>query len=179
MRKEFAEIKNLISSKDDFSLVAKILSLVEDGKRYIGLPLYKKTIAKDSKFFERYAHKFPLFVVASIKIKDKYLVIKNQNREGLEFVGGKAEELNFRKALIREVSEEVGLDISNEKIVPKALLLNKFSTPLGSFWHFGVGFSVEVSTVPLLRPLPSEVKQILLVEKENLSHLSFANHFLL
>ena len=64
--------------KDEKELVMKILEKVEDGKNYRKLPLFSMEIERDSKFYETYSNRFPLFVVASIKVKDKYLVIKKQ-----------------------------------------------------------------------------------------------------
>ena len=87
--------------------------------------------------------------------------------------------MNFRKAIIREVREEVGIDVSKERIERKALILNKFKTPSGNFWHFGVGFKVDIEKEVKLSPLPSEVREILLVYKEDLKGISFANRVLI
>ncbi len=165
--------------KNEEELVTKILENFEDGESYKELPIFSKEIEKDSNFYNTYSNKFPIFVVASIRVNGKYLVIKNKNRNGIEFVGGKAEEYNFRKAIIREVKEEIGVDISKEKIDAKALILNKFKTPNGNFWHFGVGFTIDIKRGVNFSPLPSEVKEIFLVDKENLKEISFANKVLL
>ena len=158
-------------------IARRVLEKVEDGALYTSLPLYTKTIEESEAFHKTYGERFPLFVVAAIKVGDKYIAIRNKNREGIEFVGGKAEELNFRKAIEREMQEEINLNPKLTTITPKALILNQFKTPLGEFWHFGVGFLVKAPPAQLT-PLPSEVREILLLSKEELKGLSFTNSIL-
>ncbi len=161
---------NLPSLSEEELVKIVALGMTEDGFLYKELPYLIGTYNVSQEFYQRYHGTQGLFItVALINEENKLLVIKNKNREGYELVGGKVDELNFKKAAIREVKEEVSLDVKQLK--PVATVLNKFVSPVGEFWHFGVAFYGKIDGTPKIN---NELEKAIFVPLENAS-LSWAN----
>ena len=71
--------------------------------------------------------KLNIRVGAIIKYKDKFLIEKNKNVDFSVIPGGRIKSLeNSKIALIREIKEEIGIDISNETFEIISLIENFF-----------------------------------------------------
>ena len=81
--------------------------------------LYRLLLLFYSKFFstDNLSNKFPISVKGIILDNDKYLLVKNERSEW-DFPGGKLDKGDsVKKTLIREIKEELNLDVLIKKLV--------------------------------------------------------------
>ena len=96
--------------------------------------------------------KLNIRVGAIIKQRDKILIEKNQNVDFSVIPGGRVKTLeNSKKALIREINEELGLDLSNEKFELTAIIENFFIFDSKKYHELYFVYKVELTKEYILQ----------------------------
>lgn len=90
--------------------------------------------------------KLNIRVGAIINYKNKILIEKNKNVDFAVIPGGRIKTLeNSKEALIREVKEEIGIDITNEKIELIGLIENFFNFNNNTYHELYLIYKVELN----------------------------------
>lgn len=90
--------------------------------------------------------KLNIRVGAIIKQHDKILIEKNNNVDFSVIPGGRIKTLeNSKKALLREINEELGLDLSNEKFELASIIENFFIFESKEYHELFFVYKVELT----------------------------------
>lgn len=90
--------------------------------------------------------KLNIRVGAIIKYKDKILIEKNKNVDFSVIPGGRVKTLeNSNIALLREIKEELGLNLSNEKFELSAFIENFFTFENNKYHELYFVYKVELT----------------------------------
>ena len=89
--------------------------------------------------------KLNIRVGAIIKYQDKFLIEKNKNIDFAVIPGGRIKTLeNSKEALVREVKEEIGIDISNESFEIIALIENFFEFNNNKYHELYIVYKIDL-----------------------------------